>query len=211
MTLAPNDLVYVSSPAGRSGEASYVRVRRDGRHVVRWVSDGAEHTCRPADAVRPLERVPVSPGEIVRPFEVTRLDESEVRAVPKDPPVRSESYKAWIRKQPCAWCSTSYPPGGREASHHPEPMGGRMAKKTDDVRCLPLCPSQHKRFTDTQAIGDMTPERTRAWAEARIVEHQTRYLRDVLGLENLDVDRAVNRALRVLLKETLERRARRTA
>jgi len=53
-------------------------------------------------------------------------------------PYRSEKYRAWIRKQPCACCGR--PPRSYEMHAHHEPLGENfVGGKAPDTHLMPLC------------------------------------------------------------------------
>lgn len=55
--------------------------------------------------------------------------------------IKDEKYKAWIRRLPCLLC------GGESEPHHiPQEGHGVMARKTDDLRAIPLCHSHHMQY-----------------------------------------------------------------
>ena len=67
--------------------------------------------------------------------------------IPKRKTMRSEPYKAFIRRLPCMIC-------GRESQHHHEPLNGHgMGLKGPDNEALPLCVVHHNQ---RHAVGRET-------------------------------------------------------
>lgn len=177
MILSPGDRVRVFAPHMRGeGEVLYgvpAGDRAPERYRIRL--DGASRTTSVASKyLRAIERPHPSPGELSA---VPDYDGGpELQPVSKDPPLRSERYKAWIRTQPCAYTGSRV---GVEASHHVPKGGGRMGKKTSDYNCLPLCALVHRRYHETGAIGEMNAEQTEGWVLRQINEHLARYVDEV--------------------------------
>lgn len=65
---------------------------------------------------------------------VVRRVSDEVRAVPKDEPVRSENYRRYVAQQECFSCGVV----GYSQCAHPN-NGKGLALKTDDLKAFPLC------------------------------------------------------------------------
>lgn len=58
-------------------------------------------------------------------------------------PLRDAGYLAWVRTLPCGFCRAARP----SEAHHVVPSGGgRMGKKTDDDRTVPVCRVCHSRI-----------------------------------------------------------------
>jgi hypothetical protein len=117
---------------------------------------------------RPVAALLVRPAAPVRAV-MARVD-AQVRAQPKDEPVRSEAYRRLVAQLPCCNCRRE----GRSQAAHPN-TGKGGATKTDDRRCFPLCadepgvPGCHMAF-DQGALFDKPTRRRRerAWgAETR--------------------------------------------
>lgn len=157
----------------RRGEGTVLYVSAGGKVRVR--EDGGRERLYQPKHLRPLEPARPSAPALIRQPAYT----AETRAVPREGVTRSASYLAWLRTLDCAWCGVA---GPCEASHHPEPGHGRMAKKTDDFRALPLCNPCHGRFHALGQVGSMTPEQTRQWVETRITRMLIRYMRDELQI-----------------------------
>lgn len=162
----------------RRGEGTVLYVSVSGKVRVQEDAGGKSRLYKP-EHLRPLE--PAAPS-VTRAQPVTRTvtyEAPETRAVPREGAVRSPTYLAWLRTLDCAWCGVA---GPSEASHHPEPGHGRMAKKTDDLRALPLCTICHGRYHAIGQVGLMSPEQSRQWVETRITRTLIRYMRDELQI-----------------------------
>ncbi len=129
-----------------------------------------------AHFVRPCDDVPLPPNQLTAAPNYDVSDPESDIWIDKTTPVRDPAYLRWIRQQSCPWTGS----GHVEASHHPEPMHGRMGAKTDDYRTIPLSPETHREFHAKGAIGNMTPEQTRQWVETQINRHLIKYLREVM-------------------------------
>ena len=86
-------------------------------------------------------------------------------------PYRSEKYKAWIRKQPCASCGR--PPQHYPIHAHHEPLGkNSVGGKPPDTHLLPLCYECHaKRHNQGPAFLNSVLD-----VKMTIIHHLTRYL-----------------------------------
>jgi cytochrome c553 len=93
---------------------------------------------------------------------------------PKPQTIRDPKYLAWLRTQPCAFCS--HPPPS-EASHH-----GRhgMALKPSDHLAVPACRGCHHRHhtkgSPAPRYDAMTQDERRDAYEAIARRHRSRYL-----------------------------------
>lgn len=83
---------------------------------------------------KPYDRRPAAPlTPIAKPVRVAVVGD-EVRAAPKDAPVRSEGYRRWVAGHPCFRCGF---PGASQAAHPNLNKG--LSMKTSDLLCFPLC------------------------------------------------------------------------
>lgn len=70
--------------------------------------------------------------------------------LPKPKRIKSEKYKAWVRKLPCVICGNI-----QTDPHHQQKKGeGKMGGKADDTRCIPLCLAHHTGGGTPQHPGD---------------------------------------------------------
>lgn len=67
-------------------------------------------------------------------FVAMKMVSGEVKAFPKDAPVRSEAYRRLVADMPCKYCGVV----GYSQAAHPN-TGKGMGSKTDDRECFPLC------------------------------------------------------------------------
>lgn len=77
-----------------------------------------------------------------------------LRPVPKpDKRIESSGFLAFVRQKPCCVCSAPAP----SDPHH---FGSRgIGRKTDDLRCVPLCRKHHDEFHDKGLVLSLGPER----------------------------------------------------
>lgn len=166
--MTPGVQVYVRHPR-RWGLGEMVRERKDGQILVRFAWDGREHPV-PRDCVTELEAG--EPHPLAAAIDVleqpANYQPSDTHAVPKDPPWRSASYRAWIRTHACCRCGSGV---NVECSHHPAKGHGSTGMKCTDARTLPLCNSCHARHHQRPL--------EREWIEDRIALHLTMWVREV--------------------------------
>jgi hypothetical protein len=94
---------------------------------------------------------------------VLRRENGDAKALvslPKNPPLRDESYRRWVATLACAHCNRH---GPSQCAHADQGKGERI--KSGDDTCFPLCPICH------EGIGQ------KAWFQ----KAQRRYLEDLYG------------------------------
>ena len=93
---------------------------------------------------------------------VVRAVDGEVRAVPKEEPLRSESYRRYVALQECFACGVT---GYSQAAHANNGKG--LSIKSDDRTCFPLC-SPRPFSMGCHTMHDLSIEMTRD--ERRAIE-----------------------------------------
>lgn len=115
--------------------------RVNGSRITVLDVHGVEHTASESKVsakratTSPLSKQPKSAAP-----KVTYLDGDAMRVIapqPKNNPLRSAKYLAYVRSKPCAVCGATQ---GVEASHHGKHGTGT---KPDDHLCIPLCKTCH--------------------------------------------------------------------
>lgn len=113
----------------------------------------------------------------------TAADVAGVVAVPKDEPLRSESYRRYVALQECFGCGVH---GWSQCAH--ENAGKGMAQKTCDSRTFPLCGARYGLLGCHQQydIGiEMMRDEKRAMAAEYVEKMQARAKDDGWNLETL--------------------------
>jgi hypothetical protein len=124
-------------------------------------------------------RPPVTPGNgrgVYAPASDLAL------AQPKEPPIRSESYRRWVASLPCIVCRIE---GYTQAAH---PNRGRgLGQKASDLDCFPLCatrPGHMGHHAEHDLLIEMTLDERRE-REAMYID-QTRELAKACGRPEVD-------------------------
>jgi hypothetical protein len=127
------------------------------------------------------ERPPRAPLVPVERRGVYRPVSQEAAAVPKEPPVRSESYRRWVASLPCIVCKIE---GYSQAAH---PNRGRgLGQKSSDLDCFPLCatrPGHMGHHAEHDLLIDMTLDERRE-LEAKYID-ETREMARLEGRKEI--------------------------
>lgn len=180
----PGTEVYVSA-LHRTGLAVVVRVRRDGRAVVRF-GNGDTAKVRPdqmslASPPRrkgppPIEVIGV-PGWVGPPIATYPSDLARaVLAQPKPSTPRDRAYLDWLRLQPCVACAF---PHGCDPSHHGRHGLGIKASDHDAVSMCRRCHDHWEVGAPRRVFGldHLNDDATDEWLRDRAREQRAAYLR----------------------------------